>query len=246
MFNWLKQKLLPQNTESQAESKQEVLDSSSLNESRDMTEKKIILFDLDGTLLDSIEGIYESFCRACEDEYSPTLQEVEELVGLPLLDMFIQIGFTPQEAQNRVVRYKNHYRRICLEKTQLLPQAMEAVILASSFAHLGVVTTKTGLYSKQILEGFKILKYFQVVIGSEDVKLTKPDAEPILKALDSLPLTPKENIYMIGDTIYDIKSAKNAKIKSIWVRNGFGKYLEGEADFSFDNVYEAIKGIQGF
>ena len=125
-----------------------------------------------------------------------------------------------------------------------MPYATEALILASQFAHLGVVTTKTALYSKQILEHFGLLKLFQVVIGSEDIDRPKPDAEPILKALNFFPITPKERIYMIGDTIYDIKAAKNAKINSVWVKNGFGKDLQKETQLSFNTIYDAVLYIQ--
>ncbi len=225
------------------------LDSENPHKTKDfdkdeIKEKQIILFDLDGTLLDSIDGIYESFSVACEDRFSPSVDEIKALIGLPLEDMFRKLGFDKSEIKERVTRYKNHYRRICMSKTALLPNAFEAVVLAHSFAHLGVVTTKTSLYSKQILESFRMLKYFQVVIGSEDVFAHKPDAEPILKALDFLPLTPKERVYMIGDTIYDLESAKNARVNGIWVKNGFGKDLESSADAAFENVYEAVEYIK--
>lgn len=213
------------------------------------SEKKIILFDLDGTLLDSLEGIYASFCRACEEEegkeaYAPSLEEVRSMIGLPLREMFLRVGFSQDEVESRITRYKNHYRRICIEKSRLYPKVREALILAREFAHLGVVTTKTGLYSKQILENFELLKYFGVVIGIEDVSEPKPDAEPILRALSFLPIAPKQKVYMIGDTILDIESAKNAGVNALWVRCGYGQGLESQADKSFDSVYEAVAYIK--
>lgn len=213
------------------------------------SEKKIILFDLDGTLLDSLEGIYASFCRACEEEegkeaYAPSLEEVRSMIGLPLREMFLRVGFSQNEVESRITRYKNHYRRICIEKSKLYPEVREALILAREFAHLGVVTTKTGLYSKQILENFELLKYFGVVIGIEDVSEPKPDAEPILRALSFLPIAPKQKVYMIGDTILDIESAKNAGVNALWVRCGYGQGLESQADKSFDSVYEAVAYIK--
>ena len=212
-------------------------------------EKKIILFDLDGTLLDSLRGIYSSFCRACEEEegkeaHIPSIEEIRTMIGLPLSEMFLRLGFSQEELESRITRYKNHYRRVCIEQSSIYPKVREALVLAREFAYLGVVTTKTGLYSKQILENFELLKYFSVVIGIEDVSEPKPDAEPILRALSFLPITPKQNVYMIGDTSLDIQSAKNAGVNAIWVRYGYGQGLEGEADKSFDNIYEAITDIK--
>ena len=207
-------------------------------------ERYILLFDLDGTLLDSIDGIYHSFTHACGVDFSPTLDEVRSLIGLPLNEMFIRVGFSAKEAQNRVILYKNNYRKIYLEKTKLLPNVIESLIMASGFAHLGVVTTKTAQYSKHILQHFDILKFFSVVIGSENVQHPKPSAEPILKALCSLPIAPKEQVFMIGDTIYDLEAAHNAQINGVWVRSGYGVGLESSANASFDNVYDAVKALR--
>lgn len=207
-------------------------------------EKYVLLFDLDGTLLDSIDGIYHSFTHACGVEFSPTLDEVRSLIGLPLAEMFVKIGFDSKEAQNRAILYKNHYRKIYLQETKLLPNVIESLIMASGFAHLGVVTTKTALYSKHILQHFDILRFFKVVIGSEDVQHPKPSAEPILKALYSLPITPKEQVFMIGDTIYDLEAAQNAQINGVWVRSGYGVGLESRATASYDGVYEAVSAIR--
>ena len=214
------------------------------SEKVDSREKHIVLFDLDGTLLDSIDGIYHSFIHACGAAFSPTRDEVRSLIGLPLVEMFIAVGFEPKEAQDRAIAYKNHYRKIYLQETKLLPNVIESLIMASGFAHLGVVTTKTAQYSKQILQHFDILKFFSVVIGSEDVQHPKPSAEPILKALCSLPIAPKEQVFMIGDTIYDLEAAQNAQINGVWVRSGYGVGLESSANASFDNVYDAVKALR--
>lgn len=207
-------------------------------------EPKIILFDLDGTIIDSLESIYESFVVACGEAYSPLKSEVQGMIGMPLLKMFRSVGFSESEAQDCVLRYKRHYQRIYLDKTKLLPEVTESIVLAKSFAHLGVVTSKTSEYSKKILENFRILKHISVVIGNDDVDNPKPDAEPILKALEHLPITPKDKVFMIGDTIYDLDSAKNAGVNGVWLKNGFGKDLEHAATYSFPDLFSAVKYIK--
>lgn len=202
----------------------------------------MLLFDLDGTLLDSIDGIYASFSYACGLPIS--LEELRSLIGLPLVEMFARVGFSEGEAHSRALRYKNHYRSIYLQKTKLLPNVIKALIMAKGFAHLGVVTTKTALYSKHILQHFGILQFFHVVIGSEDVENPKPHAEPILKALHSMPIAPRERVFMIGDTIYDLEAARNAGVNAIWVRCGYGEGLDSCAMMSADSVYEAVRVLR--
>lgn len=186
---------------------------------------KIILFDLDGTLIDSTQGIIQSFNYAF-DEFGIKRADEKDicaLIGHPLEIMFSRLGVEDDKIEQIILKYKEKYRQISLQTTKLLPLAKEAIELASSFARLGVVTTKTARYSKDILEHFGVLKYFDTVIGRENVEFPKPNAQPILKALENIKITPSQkDIFMIGDTCLDMHAAKNAKISSIGLLCGYG------------------------
>ena len=212
---------------------------------KDQLQSKIILFDLDGTLIDSTEAILESFAKAyakCGGEV-PVDESIKSLVGLPLELMFVKLGVDEAKVMEYVTAYKEHYRTIHTQKTVLLPHVEEALKLAHECARLGVVTTKTGQYSRELLEHFGIMKYFDVLIGSEDVTNLKPHPEPIFKALDTLNYTNETIIYMIGDTISDLLAAKEAQIKSIAVLCGYGDLVELEenADFVTKNALAAVQ-----
>jgi phosphoglycolate phosphatase len=206
-----------------------------------------ILFDLDGTLIDSTEAILESFSVAFDTHSTkkPHDDEIKALIGFPLDVMFSRLGVDESRVWDYVDAYKKHYRPISKIKTILLPQAIEAIELASSFATLGVVTTKTGLYSCELLENWGILEKFGVVIGRENVENPKPHKEPIEKALQALKKD-KSNCWIIGDTILDAKSANNAGIECAGVTCGYGKKDEllQETKHIFDNAYEAIKYLE--
>lgn len=209
---------------------------------------KIMLFDLDGTLIDSTEAILESFGKAyekCGGKF-PKDEEITTLIGLPLEIMFIQLGVNESEAMKYVTAYKEHYRTIHTQKTELLPNVVEAIEMAHKSARLGVVTTKTGKYSRELLEHFDLMKYFDVLIGYEDVTNLKPHPEPILKALDLLGYSSETVSYMIGDTISDILAAKEANITSIGVLCGYGKKneLEENANFLTKDVFDAVKLVE--
>ncbi len=211
-----------------------------------VTKKKIILFDLDGTLIDSTEAILESFHYAFEHFALKTPDDslIVAQIGYPLDSMFIALGVSKENVWDFVSKYKEHYRKISRAKTFLLPQAKEAVEEASKIARLGIVTTKTALYSKELLEYMEIMHYFEVLIGREDVINPKPNPEPILKALSKLQ-SDTNKCWMIGDTCMDMNAAKSAKVHSIGVTCGYGsqEQLSKCATIITTNAFEAVASI---
>ncbi|MDD2904990.1 MAG: HAD family hydrolase [Sulfurimonas sp.] len=203
----------------------------------------IILFDLDGTLIDSTEAILESFHHTFESHgcSQRDAEAVKSLIGYPLDIMFLELGIEQENVWDFVATYKKHYRLISTQKTILLSNAREAIVKASKFAELGIVTTKTGEYSQILLEHFGLMHYFKVLIGREHVENPKPHQEPILKALKSFESDEKD-IWMIGDTKLDLLCASNAKIKSIAVLSGYDTFdtLKMFTDVVLDDVFEAV------
>ncbi|PHQ56495.1 MAG: hydrolase [Sulfurimonas sp.] len=207
----------------------------------------IILFDLDGTLIDSTDAILEGFHHSfdvykCEH---PSDEAIKALIGYPLEVMYSELGIETSKLDMFVTTYKEYYRVISCEKTELLKNAKEAVVLASQIAEIGIVTTKTGKYSQVIMEHFGIMDYFKVLIGREHVENPKPHEEPILKALSSFDTYGKE-IWMIGDTKLDLISAKNAEVNSIGVLSGYGSQstLEEHTNIVVKDALEAIKYLE--
>jgi len=207
----------------------------------------IILFDLDGTLIDSTEAILESFHHSLAVHNLPSQkdEEIKALIGYPLDIMYGNLGIDKIHTDALIATYKEHYREISREKTELLQNAKEAVLLAKEFATLGIVTTKTGYYSRVLMEHFGLMEHFDVLIGREDVEYPKPHAEPICRALEKLESANKE-IWMIGDTKLDLIAAKNADVNSIGVLSGYGTHesLKEFTDMIFNDAFEAMKYLQ--
>lgn len=203
---------------------------------------KIILFDLDGTLIDSTEAICESFFKTFNalGYQAPDIEDIKQYIGHTLENMFLFLGISKTNIEESVRVYKQNYQKISKEKTVMLPFAIQAIQEAYQFARLGVVTTKTGSASKVLLDYFDVLKYFDVIVGREDVKFPKPSPEPIFKALESMGQAYES--FMIGDTLLDIEAANAANIKPIAVSSGYvaEEVLKQTGVEVFDNVLDAV------
>ncbi|MEA1879731.1 MAG: HAD family hydrolase [Campylobacterota bacterium] len=204
----------------------------------------IILFDLDGTLIDSTEAILEGFGVAFKhfDTPVPTDDAIKKEIGHPLDVMFSTLGVEEKRVWDYVNTYKAHYRKISCQKTLILPDAKEAIKLASQHATLGVVTTKTASFSIELLEHMELMQYFDVLIGREDVKNPKPHPEPILKALEKLP-SEESTIWMVGDTCMDILAAKSANISAAAVSCGYGS-IESLTSCSTNVFPSSLQAVQ--
>lgn len=210
--------------------------------SKDLT----ILFDLDGTVIDSTEAILEGFHNSF-DVYKlshPSDDEIKALIGHPLDIMYKDLGVEKEIVWDMVKTYKEHYSKIYKDKTILLEHAVESIREAQEIARLGVVTTKTGIFSRDLLEYFGVMDAFEVLIGREDVQNPKPHSEPIDKAV-SLMNAAKSSTWMIGDTCLDIGSAQNAGVKSVAVTTGYDtrEELLTLTDIIENNVLDAVRYI---
>jgi len=209
--------------------------------------KPVILFDLDGTLIDSTEAILESFHHALAAHGEIAVSDntrITEQIGHPLEVMFSAVGVNEKSVQAHIATYKLYYREIACQKTILLPEAREAVEEAASFARLGIVTTKTGLYSRELMEHFGLMHYFEVLIGREHVENPKPHPEPIFRALEQMQMAP-QRAWMIGDTRLDIEASNRAGIGSVAVLSGYdnAEQLLTLTDIIKSNALEAVRYI---
>jgi phosphoglycolate phosphatase len=184
---------------------------------------KIILFDLDGTLIDSTDAIVDTFFYVFNKrdiEHSHTRDYIKQHIGYPLDVMFHNLGMPKEICLDLTDDYREQYRKVSIAQTELLPTAMSSLELASKYARLGIVTTKNAKFSKPLLESLGIYNFFEAIIGRDSVTNPKPHPEPIFRALKDMNHDDEE-VWMIGDTKLDLIAANDARVKSVGVLTGY-------------------------
>ena len=195
-----------------------------------MKKEKIILFDLDGTLIDSTDAIVSTFYhtfKELEFNFDGCDKDIKDLIGYPLDIMYKDLGVPEEKVWDFVNAYKDRYRIVSKGQTTLLENAYEAVVEASKIGRVSVVTTKTRMYTMPLLEHFNIAQFFEIVTGRENVQNPKPHPEPILITLEQMNYDKNlHDVWMIGDTKLDLIAANEANINSIGVLCGYGEESE--------------------
>ncbi len=180
-----------------------------------------ILFDLDGTLLNTRELIDKSFVHTFEHFYPELVSsnEIYEMLdsffGPSLKQTFSRFTDDGEKIQEMIKYYRDYNVSIHDDCVKAFPNAKSLIkTLAKKGYKLGIVSSKKTDLVEHGLELFGMLQYIRVVIGEDEVKIPKPDPEGILKAMEIL--HSKKALY-IGDGIGDIKAGKNANIDTIGV-----------------------------
>lgn len=182
-----------------------------------------IVFDLDGTLIDSSRDIWQSINLALKQLGLPkvSLERVKRGIG-PGSSAFIKLILPDDRldlAEKLLKAYEEAYSRNCTRETKLYPEVKEVLEHLSPYK-LALTTNKPRFIADKILNHFDLVGRFRVVLGPEDVVKLKPNPEMILKALDALS-EPPEKALVIGDTPFDIIAGKRAGTITCGVTYGY-------------------------
>lgn len=183
---------------------------------------KAILFDLDGTLTDSGEGIMHC-AELTLQHYGlpiPPRSQMRAMVGPPLRDSFTGFGIPAEELDNAVAYYRKHYLAVGQFENTPYPGIRQLLEQLQADGYpLYIATSKPETMAANILQHFDLKKYFTLICGA--VPGGRSSKEEVLSHLLSQ-LDQIEDAVMVGDTIYDVKGANFHRIPCIAVAWGYG------------------------
>ncbi len=201
---------------------------------------KYILFDLDGTISDSSEGIYKCFQYALAELGKPVLTDAElrPFIGPPLSNTFEHsLGLTPEEARKGLSLFRERYGTKGKFENHMYKGVTELVYTLLQAGHLlGIATSKPEKYAREILEYFGLATYFPVIVGAsmDDSFSNKKDIMELAIKQGKSRNPEIDHIYMIGDRSYDMHASKELGVTAIGVTYGFGtekELLDSGADY---------------
>ncbi len=189
-------------------------------------DKKYILFDLDGTLTDSAEGIIKGVQVALNKfgivENNGDI--LKTFVGPPLKERFIQVyNFTQEQALEAVREYQRYFVSKGMFENKVYP-GITAMLdrLAKKDKKLVVATSKPEVFARRILEYFGLDRYFMFVGGSSLDDTRKQKNEVISYILQNMHINDVSELVMVGDTKYDVVGARYFNMDCIAVLYGYG------------------------
>lgn len=214
-----------------------------------MTQQQIktMLFDLDGTVLDTNELIIQSFIHALDGIVEPGFgaEHIIPSMGLPLVVQLQQFSGR-EDVADLLVKYREFNLRVHDEYVKAFPNVNEVLkTLHERGIQMGVVTTKMRLTTERGLKFVGIGEYMSSIVSIDDVKNAKPHPEPVLRAIQELGADP-ETTMMVGDSAVDMESAVAAgaiPVGVAWSLKGEQKLRASGAQHIIHDMRDLLKFV---
>ncbi|MBE0416326.1 MAG: HAD-IA family hydrolase [Coriobacteriia bacterium] len=209
---------------------------------------RALLFDLDGTLIDTVALILSSFRHATNEVLgSPLPDEVlMRNVGVPLAVQMRE--FAPEHADELLRVYREHNSRIHDDMVAEYPGTRETLEeLAGHGFPMGVVTSKGTPMTRRGLDAFGLGRFFEVVVTSDDVEIFKPEPHPLLRAAELIGVPAEECLYL-GDSPHDMSAAIAAgsvSVAALWGAFDAEAVLEPGPEFALRAIGELPRLLDG-
>ncbi len=208
---------------------------------------RALLFDLDGTLVDTLDDLAASvnFVLGKLGKPARSREEIREFIGggvRSLLRDALGSGYSGP-IEDAVALFEPHYLEHCADRSTLYPGVLDTLDRLSRSHLLAVVTNKPEAPSRFLLEGLRIDGYFKALIGGDTLAVKKPDPAPLREAARRLKVASADAM-MVGDSAGDIRAAHDAGARACGATYGYrpaGELTEAGADFLIDRPADLLR-----
>lgn len=192
-------------------------------------EIRLILYDLDGTLIDSAPDLCQAVNLALSEVSLPghDVDAVRRMIGegqRVLIERAIRRAGgnlePPGFVDDVLVRFRRHYSAHLVEKTELYPTVRETLAALSPRVPLAVATNKPGEWARRIIATFGLDPHFRWVLGEDDIGARKPDPRLLLNICERAGIEPSQAL-MVGDSAIDLAAAHAAHMPIAFCTYGF-------------------------
>jgi phosphoglycolate phosphatase len=209
-----------------------------------MTEIKHIIFDLDGTLVDSLDDLTDAtnamLTRFGRGEL--TRREVRLLVGQGAKRLVERAmpDAAADEVEEGVQLFLAYNDLHIADRTRLYPGVRETLSILGEERLLSIISNKYEAHCRKLLAVLGVAGHFGAVLGADSLPFRKPSPEPVLKLLADCAVTAAETV-MVGDSSNDIIAGQGAGVLTIACTYGYGDISElNDADYRIDRFAELI------
>ena len=208
---------------------------------------ELIIFDLDGTLVDSKEAIAKGINFALKQFglKEKTVSEISSYIGIGVDDLVRKsIGPGQEHLFEKAKSIFENYRKLHPDRAILYPGVKEVLEHFKNKRKV-IVTNRKYEFALPTIKELNINSYFEDILGADDIECKKPSSCPLDKAMNRLKME-KDRTVMVGDMDVDILSGKNAGITTCAVTYGIGKkedILKAKPDYIIDNLLQLTEII---
>ncbi len=206
-----------------------------------MNKIKLIIFDLDGTLIDAYAAIAKSFNFAMKKFGYPrqSALKIRKAVGwgdAQLLQFFIREDDLP----GVLALYRRHHKHSLIRYSKVFPGVIQLLAMLKAEKYkLAVASNRPTKFSLLLMRHLKLIRYFDYVLCADKLKVGKPHPEILRRILAKFPLNPSAALY-VGDMVIDAQAGRRARIKTVIVTTGSSL----PKDIRLEKPWKIIKNIK--
>ncbi|MEN2986157.1 MAG: HAD-IA family hydrolase [Thermodesulfovibrionaceae bacterium] len=209
---------------------------------------ELIIFDLDGTLVDSCKDIANAlnYCLQRRGYKGLPLNVVKTMIGegvRRLIEKVIEYKKLQISTEEMIECFVSYYKAHITDFTKPYPKVKETLKVFKNIKK-AIISNKLTELTIETVKNLSLIHYFDFIGGSDSFQERKPSALPIIEVMKKLNSKP-ENTIIVGDSELDIKAGKSAKIKTVAVTYGYGdRNSLSEADFKIDRFEDLIEIVK--